>query len=389
MLQGVSKKQFTKELLQEAKEDDISNGAAVLGYYLTLAIFPAMIFLMAVIPYLPIPNIDQAIMDLLRQALPQSAADMFTGVVKEVTSQQRGGLLSFGLAGSLWATSSGMYAIMQQLNITYDVEESRSFVKARLIAIALSVLFALLVLGGFSLIVLGGQIQGWLGSRFGFSDALLTFFVIFRWTIIVLGLLLAFALIYYLAPDVKQRFKFITVGSVIGVTVLMMASVAFAWYAKNFGHYSATYGSIGAVIILMLWLYIVGLTILGGSEVNALIEHHSAEGKEKGEHAPGDRARDPATERRVRESAPQTAGHRGEAPEQRTPALSGTRHAPAGIAIDERFRGEAGRYGLRRVEGTGAVSWRDLLLTVLTFAIVAVVSRARFVERTSAPERPV
>lgn len=100
-------------------DDDIINDAAVLGFYLMLAIFPAMIFVLAVIPYLPIANVDQAIMDLLRQALPASAAEMFTGVVQEITQEQRGGLLSFGLLAALWATSTGMYAIMQQLNITY------------------------------------------------------------------------------------------------------------------------------------------------------------------------------------------------------------------------------------------------------------------------------
>ena len=168
MIHGVPTKQFLKELYQEIQEDDVFNGAAALGYYLTLAVFPAMILLMAVIPYLPIANVDQAIMDLLRQALPASAAEMFTGVVDQVTSERRGGLLSFGLVAALWATSAGMYAIMQQLNITYDVGESRSFWKARLLAVGLSVMFAVLVIGGFSLIVLGGQIQDWLGARFGF-----------------------------------------------------------------------------------------------------------------------------------------------------------------------------------------------------------------------------
>jgi len=112
-------RQFLKELYRKTADDDILNGAAVLGFYLMLAIFPAMIFVLAVIPYLPIANIDQAIMDLLRQALPASAADMFAGVVQEVTQEQRGDLLSFGLLVALWATSTGMYAIMQQLNIAY------------------------------------------------------------------------------------------------------------------------------------------------------------------------------------------------------------------------------------------------------------------------------
>lgn len=281
----ISPRQFMKELYRKVDDDDTFNGAAVLGFYLTLAIFPAMIFVMALLPYLPVQRIDEAIMDLLRQALPQDAAQMFIGVVQEVTRQPRGGLLSFGLLATLWATSTGLYAIMQQLNVTYGVDESRGFVRTRLIAIGLSLLFTVLVIGGFSLIVLGGVLQDWLGERIGFSGALLAAFAVFRWVVIVVGLLLGFALIYFLAPDVKQKFVFITPGSVVGTVVLAGASLGFAWYAQNFGNYSATYGSLGAVIVLMLWLYIAGLVILFGSEINVLVEHHSPEGKNLGERS--------------------------------------------------------------------------------------------------------
>ncbi len=287
MTLGVPLPQFLKELYHEATEDDILNGAAVLGFFLTLAIFPAMILTMAVIPYLPIPNVDQAIMDLLRQTLPADAANMFTSVVEEVTSEQRGGLLSFGALATLWATSTGMYAVMQQLNISYDVTEARGFVHARLVAIGLSMLFGVLVIGAFSMIVMGGVVQDWLGAQFGVSGWVLAFFAGLRWVIIVAALLLGFSLIYYLAPNVKQKFAFVTPGSIVGVLLLMLSSLAFAWYAQRFADYSATYGSIGAVIALMMWLYIAGIAILIGSEINALVEHHSPEGKDKGERAPG------------------------------------------------------------------------------------------------------
>lgn len=282
-------KTFLRELWGEVMEDDIFNGAAVLGFFLTLAIFPAMIVVMAVIPYLPIANVDVAIMDALRQALPASAAEMFAGVVQEVTREQRGGLLSAGLLGALWATSSGMYAVMQQLNIAYDVQETRGFLKARAVAVGLSLLFSLLMLTAFSLIVLGGVMQEWLIAQFHLGQGLLVLFIVFRWAVIVLGLAMAFALVYYLAPDVEQEFVFITPGSIVGVLLLMIASLAFAWYAQNLGDYEATYGSIGAVIVLMLWLYIAGLAILFGSEINALVEHHSPQGKDKGEHEAGEK----------------------------------------------------------------------------------------------------
>jgi membrane protein len=290
MIHGVSTKQFLLDLNQEISDDNVFNGAAALGFYLTLAIFPAIILLMSIIPYLPIDRVDEAIMDLLGQALPAEAYDMVAGVVAEVTSERRGGLLSFGFLGTLWAASTGMYAIMQQLNITYDVKEGRSFLRARVTALVLSLLFGLLVLGAFSLIVLGGVIQDWIGSRFGFSEALLTFFAVFRWVLIVLALLLGFAMIYRYAPNVEQKFSFVSPGSVFGVFLLIVVSLGFTVYTSNFADYNATYGSIGAVIILMLWLYIAGLVILIGSEINALLEHYSAKGKRKGEKKEGERS---------------------------------------------------------------------------------------------------
>lgn len=287
VLHGVPPGRFARELYQEINEDDVFNGAAVLGFYLTLAVFPAVIFVMAFIPFLPIANVDQAIMDVMRQALPPDAADLVQNIVTEVTSKQSGGLLSFGALGTLWAASSGMYAIMQQLNITYDVKEGRGFLKARATAVLLSLGAGVLVVGAFTLIVAGGLLQDWLGARMGVSQPLLMLFAVFRWVMIVAALLLGFALIYYFGPDVEQDFKFVSPGAFLGVVLLIIASIGFAIYTANFADYSATYGSIGAVIVLMLWLYVAGLVILVGSEINALIEHYSPEGKEKGEKVEG------------------------------------------------------------------------------------------------------
>jgi membrane protein len=288
MINGVSKKQFLLDLNQEITDDNVYNGAAALGFYLTLAIFPAIILLMTIIPFLPIEQVDEAIMDLLGQALPDEAFGMVAGVVSEVTRDRRGGLLSFSLLGTLWAASTGMYAIMQQLNITYDVKEGRSFVHARAVALMLSLMFGLLVIGAFSLIVLGGVLQDFIGIQLGFSDALLRIFVIFRWLVIVLALLLGFAMIYYYGPNVEQKFVFITPGSVFGVILIIIASLGFVFYTSNFDNYTTTYGSIGAMIILMIWLYIVGLVILVGSEINALLEHYDSKGKRKGEKKEGE-----------------------------------------------------------------------------------------------------
>lgn len=274
MINGVSARQFATDLYHEINEDNVFNGAAALGFYLTLALFPALILTMSVIPYLPVARVDEAIMDLLSQALPDEASGMVEQVVAEVTEQRRGGLLSFGILATVWATSTGMHAVMHQLNITYNVKEARSFIRARAIALLLSLVFAALVIGAFTLIVLGGVMEAWIMERFGLGSAVMTFFAAFRWVVIVLALLLGFAVIYRYAPNVEQRFAFITPGSIVGVALLVLASMAFTLYTSNFGDYDATYGSIGAVIVLMLWLYMAGLVILVGSEINVLVERY-------------------------------------------------------------------------------------------------------------------
>ena len=255
-IQGLPARDFLRELYTCIDEDNVFNGAAALAFYLTLAIFPALIALMSVIPYLPIEDVDQAIMDLIGQALPDQSATLVDNIVEEVTQEQRGGLLSLGLLATLWAASAGMYAVMRQLNVTYDVEEARSFLRARATAIVLSLLFGGLVLGAFSLVVLGGLIEQWMGAWLGHSDAVVPAFEVFRWIVICLSLLIGLALIYRFAPNVRRQLRFVVPGSIFGTLVLILASLAFSFYVGNFADYSATYGSIGAVIVLMLWLYI-------------------------------------------------------------------------------------------------------------------------------------
>lgn len=270
---------FTRDFLfafkREIREDNVFNGAAALGYYLTLAIFPALILLMTIIPYLPIPDIHGTIMDVVGRTLPSDAASLVERVVDDVTRERRGGLLSLSLVLTLWAASTGMYAVMKQLNITYGAAEKRSFLRGRAVALGLSLAFILLVIGAMSLIVLGNLLQSWLGLE----GTLLVLFDVFRWIVIAFALLLGFAVIYSYAPNIEHRFRLITPGGVFAVVMLIVASLAFSFYVTNFANYNATYGSIGAVIVLMLWLYIAGLVILLGSEINALLERRAGAGR--------------------------------------------------------------------------------------------------------------
>lgn len=305
-------RRFAVDFWHKLKDDNVFNGAAALGFYLTLAVFPALILTMSIIPYLPIDRVDLAITDLLHQALPSDAAAVLTRVLDNVMQERRGALLSFGIAATLWAASTGMYAIMQQLNITYAVGEGRPFLKARITALGLCLLFMVLVLGSFSLIVLGGVIQDWIGGRWGYSSPLLTFFVVFRWVVIGAALVLAFALIYYLAPNAKERFRFFTPGSVAGAALLVVASLGFSYYTSRFADYDATYGSIGAVIVLMLWLYIAGLVILVGSVFNVLLDIYAGRRAAAPPRAagPDHRAADGFTDEAARSSAGLPSGGR-------------------------------------------------------------------------------
>lgn len=291
-LEHVPWKQLAKELKAQVKQDNVATGGAALGFYLTLAIFPALIFLLSLLPYLPIANLDRAIIDFLHQGLPGEAATVLEDTVARLVNDQKGGLLSLGFIGTMWAASSGMYAIMQQLNITYRVEEERSFLKGRAVALLLTFLFGVLVVGGFALVVGGGALQEWIGNRLGWSQALLLTFAGIRWLIILGFLLLGFAVIYYWGPNVEQKFKWVSPGAAVGVALLVLTSLLFRVYIANFGNYEATYGSLGAIVVLMLWLFAAGFILLLGSEINVVYEKHVPGGKEPGDKQLSDTSHD-------------------------------------------------------------------------------------------------
>lgn len=285
---GRSWKQFGLDLWKEISEDNVFNGAAALGFYLTLAIFPALIFLLNLIPYLPIDNLQAEIFRQLDQLLPADSAKMLSDTVVGVVSTKNESLLSIGAVLTIWAASSGIYALMQQLNITYDVDEERPFWKARLIALALVAVFGLLTVSSLALVVAGDALKTWLSNQAFWNGLFSVAYDITRWAVVLVALALAFSIMFYFAPSVKQKFRFVTPGSVFAVVLLLAASLVFKAYISRFADYNATYGSIGTVIVLMVWLNIMGLVTLLGSEINALLEHYSPEGKSKGETAPGE-----------------------------------------------------------------------------------------------------
>lgn len=282
-LGGLSVKDLGRRVIHEIREDDCLGRAAQLAYYFLFALFPFFLVLTTLLGYLPVPNLMDRLMEMLAGILAGDALKLVQDNVREIVTSQRGGLLSFGILAALWTSSSAVTAIVDGLNRAYDVEEGRPYWKIRLIAIFLTVGISLFIIFSLILLTFGPQIGGWIADQVGLGRVFQTAWNLLRWPVIVGLIILAMAIVYYVAPDVDQRWQWITPGSLVAVIGWLLASLGFSFYVNNFGSYNATYGSIGAVIVLLTWMYVSGFFVLVGGEINAEIEHVASSGKDPGE----------------------------------------------------------------------------------------------------------
>jgi membrane protein len=285
-LGGLSVKELARRVVHEVQKDDCLGRAAQLAYYFLFALFPFFLFLTTLLGYLPIPDLLDRLLETLAQMLPGDALKLVQDNVRELVTGQRGGLLSFGILAALWTSSSAVTAIMDGLNRAYDVDEGRPFWKVRGLALLLTVGLSLFMIVSLVLLTFGPQIGGWIADQVGLGRIFQTAWNVLRWPVIVGLLIVAMALVYYVAPDVEQSWQWITPGSIMAVVGWLLASLGFSFYVNQFGSYNATYGSIGAVIVLLTWMYVSGFFVLVGGEINAEIEHASSGGKDPGEKAP-------------------------------------------------------------------------------------------------------
>ena len=300
-LGGLSAKELGKRVWREQDRDDIFGRAAELAYYFFLAIFPALIFATSVLGILAGPGtqLRNSLLQYLAQAMPGSAFQLIQQTLTEITKASGGGKLTFGLLATLWTASSGMVAIMSTLNAVYNIPEGRPIWKSRSIALGLTVAAGALVLVAIAIIIYGGALAELIASHIGLGSAGTVAWKVAQWPVALFFLSLVFALIYYYAPDLKeQNWAWITPGAIIGMVLWLVASFALRIYLHFFNSYSATYGSLGAAIILMLWFYVTGAAILIGGEINSEIENAAAKrgeptAKEKGEKAPDEKAGGP------------------------------------------------------------------------------------------------
>jgi membrane protein len=284
-LGGLSVQELGRRVIHEIQQDDCFGRAAQLAYYFLFALFPFFLVLTTLLGYLPVPNLMDRLMETLAEMLPGEALQLVQDNVRELVTNRRGGLLSLGILAALWTSSSAVTAIIESLNRAYDVEEGRPFWKVRLIAVLLTIGLSVFIVVSLVLLTFGPQIGGWIADKVGLGSVFQIAWNILRWPVIVGLLMVAMALIYYMAPDVEQEWQWITPGSIVAVIGWLLSSLGFAYYVNNFGSYNATYGSIGAVIVLLTWMYVSGFFILVGGELNAEIEHAASSGKDPGEKA--------------------------------------------------------------------------------------------------------
>lgn len=263
-------------------DNDLSTHAAALAYRALFSLFPFILFLVALLGFLQLPAFFDWLREQAALALPPVAMAQVDPVIDQL-QQSQGGLMSFGILLALWTASIGVRALMNAMNKVYEVEESRPTWKLLLLSLAYTVGLAFMMLLAAGFMTLGPQVMNWIAAQIGMEQMLVAVWAWIRWPLAILLLMLAVALIYYATPDVEQDFRFITPGSAVAVIVWLAASLGFGIYVQNFANYNATYGSIGAIIVLLLYFYISAAVLLLGAQLNAVIEHASAEGKDEGE----------------------------------------------------------------------------------------------------------
>ncbi|OLN23680.1 ribonuclease [Domibacillus antri] len=259
---------FSKHLIRRVKASDVPGVGAQMAYFFLLALFPLMIFMVTLLGYLPIDP-DQVFI-VIKDFAPADTLSMVQDILQEVTSNQNGGLLSVGFLGTIWSASNAMNAVMKGLNYAYDVKETRPFYHARGLSILLTFAFIFMIAVMLILQVFGRQIGEFAFEFLGMGEQ---FVIVWTWVRFLLPpvvLFLVFVGLYYLAPNLKVKYVTVLPGAIFASLGWIIVSLGFSFYVNNFGNYSATYGSIGGVIVLMIWLYLSAIIILVGGEINAL-----------------------------------------------------------------------------------------------------------------------
>lgn len=273
----------------ETVNDNCLGLAAQLAYYFFLALFPALLFVVALASFFPVVNVGDELHRWLAPLVPGDILLILENQLLAISESRDGGLLTLGLIGTLWSSSAALVAVADTLNHAYGVSESRPWWRVRLIALGLTIVLSVFLLVSFTIVVAGPAIVTTVATKVGLATIVAWVWMVLQWPVAVALVTAAVAIVYYYAPDVEQEWVWITPGSLLATLLWLGTSLGFKMYVARFGTYTETYGAIGGVIILLLWFYLTGLAILVGGEMNAEIEHASPQGKDPGERRKGER----------------------------------------------------------------------------------------------------
>lgn len=283
---SISWAELARRTWREMADDDVLGLAAQLSYYFFLALFPAILFLLALASFFSLSNVTDDVGRSLGPFVSPQVVGMIQEQMRRLANNESAGLLTFGVVGALWSSSAALVSIVGALNRAYDIEEGRPWWKVRLIAIGLTVGIAAVVLFALSLVLAGPALAEWLGRVTGWGTSFEWAWLVLQWPLVGALVVIGIGAIYYFAPDADQDWVWITPGAVAATVLWLFASLLFRVYVTNFTDYEAAYGAVGGVIVVLLWFYVSGVAILAGAELNAEIEHASPYGKAPGQKSP-------------------------------------------------------------------------------------------------------
>jgi len=276
-LGGLSVGELAKRVYARIWQDEILDRAAELSYYFAFALVPTLLFVTTLLGLLPLPDLMPQLIGYVDRVLPGDAASLLKKTLGEVVSGASGRLLSIGVLGALLGASSGMLSIMKALNAASGIVDDRTWWWKRLIALALTIVFSLFTLTTMLLFVFGGRLGEAVADWIGVGPAMRLTWKLLQWPLVIIPGLTGLSLVYYLAPAKHRRWAWITPGSAFALASWLLMSLGLRFYVGQFVDYNATYGSIGGVILLMLWLYWSSVALLVGAEIDSTIERAIAE----------------------------------------------------------------------------------------------------------------
>lgn len=273
---NVSLYRILRVFIQKVIEQNLHHQASAIAFSFTLSVFPSIIFLFTIIPYIPIDNLDTQIMELMKTFIPGGIYEFTETTIHDIVSRKRGNLLSFSFLFALWFATNGVSEMMATFDRNFHYTENRNFIKKRLIALAMAFLFVTLLFIGIGVLIVGSWALEYffytvLGS-FHFSiDLLYIGTIVLRYVVVFLVFLVGISVIYYVAPADAEGWRFLSIGAVISAFLIILSTNGFSYYLSHFASYNKLYGSIGTVLAFMIWLYLIAWILLLGFEINASI----------------------------------------------------------------------------------------------------------------------